>query len=85
MDTHISTEAVVKLDELVTRVERGEEVVIEREGTPVARVVATGRTETREARRERLQALGRELLHARAGKTTGGIGWKALRDEGRKW
>lgn len=85
MDTHISTEAVVKLDELVTRVERGEEVVIERDGKPVARVVATERAETRETRRERWQQAFADLRRLREGTTTGGVGWKALRDEGRKW
>jgi prevent-host-death family protein len=74
-----SFEAKTHLAALIDRAAAGEEVIITRRGKPVARLVAvepTGDGGAREAV-ERLRAMRRPTL--------GGVDWKDLRDEGRKW
>ena len=72
-------EAKTHLSSLLDRVAQGEDVLITRRGLPVARLVPAeqaGRTATEKAIEE-LRAL-------RSGVTLRGIGWKELRDEGRR-
>jgi prevent-host-death family protein len=73
-------EAKTQLSALLDNVEQGEEVVITRHGKPVARLV---KAET--ASREQIDAAIARMKERREGVTTGGLGWKALRDEGRKY
>lgn len=73
-------EAKTQLSALLDKVEKGEEVVITRHGKPVARLV---RAET--ASLEEIDAAIARILERREGVRTGGIGWKALRDQGRKY
>jgi len=73
-------EAKTQLSALLDKVEQGEEVVITRHGKPVARLV---KAET--ASREQIDAAIAGIKERREGVTTGGLGWKALRDEGRKY
>lgn len=73
-------DAKTHLSELITRAERGEEVIITRHNKPVAKlvpIVAAARDGA--ARRTAVNA----LLRAARGRTLG-QDWKALRDEGRK-
>jgi prevent-host-death family protein len=74
-----SFEAKTHLAALIDRAAAGEEVIITRRGKPVARLVAMEPSVDIGAREavERLRAMPRPTL--------GGIGWKALRDDGRKW
>ena len=74
-----SFEAKTHLAALIDRAAAGEEVIITRRGKPVARLVAMeppGDAGAREAV-ARLRAMRRP--------TPGGLDWKELRDEGRKW
>lgn len=73
-------EAKTQLSALLDKVEQGEEVVITRHGKPVARLV---KAET--ASREQIDAAIARIKERREGVTTDGLGWKALRDEGRKY
>ncbi len=80
MATVGSFEAKTKFSALLERVEQGEQILITRRGKPVARLmpVATARKEKVSAAMERLRKL-------RKGTTLGGLGWKELRDDGRKY
>jgi len=73
-------EAKTKFSALLERAERGEQIVITRRGKPVARLVRIEQPERED---------GRELVArfkaARANATLGGLSWKDLRDEGRKY
>lgn len=73
-------EAKTHLSELVSRAERGDEVIITRHNRPVARIVpfvAAGQAPA--ARKAALKA----LLQS-ASRRTLDMDWKAARDEGRK-
>jgi len=80
MATVGSFEAKTKFSALLERVEQGEQILITRRGKPVARLmpVATARKEKVSAAMERLRKL-------RKGTTLGSLGWKKLRDDGRKY
>jgi prevent-host-death family protein len=73
-------EAKTQFSALLEKVERGEEVLITRHGKPVARLV-----QAQAASLEEIDAAIARILERREGVTTGGVGWKALRDEGRKY
>lgn len=73
-------EAKTQFSALLDKVERGEDVIITRHGKPVARLV-----KAESASLEEIDAAIARILERREGVTTGGIGWKALRDEGRKY
>ena len=73
-------EAKTHFSQLLDRVAKGEEITITRHGTPVAKLVPA------EARdRLDLRDVVEKLKKFREGKTLGGISWKELRDEGRKY
>jgi len=72
-------EAKTHLSSLLDKVTRGEEVLITRRGVPVARLVAAGQAE--HAGTERVIE---EIRALRSGLKLGGLGWKKLRDEGRR-
>jgi prevent-host-death family protein len=72
-------EAKTHLSALLDRVAGGEEVVITRDGKPVARLVRPEQFD-----RDRAKKVADELMRLRKGTTLGGLDWKALRDEGRK-
>jgi prevent-host-death family protein len=80
MATIGSFEAKTKFSALLERVEQGEQILITRRGKPVARLmpIATAGKEKVSAAMERLRKL-------RKGTTLGGLGWKELRDAGRKY
>lgn len=80
MATIGSFEAKTKFSALLERVEQGEQILITRRGRPVARLmpVATARKEKASVAMERLRKL-------RKGTTLGGLSWKELRDDGRKY
>lgn len=71
-------EAKTHLSTLLDKVAAGEEVVITKHGTPVARLVGAGHTD-----RARAQDAFDKLKALRKGTTLGGLSWKTLRDEGR--
>ena len=75
-----SFEAKTNFSALLERAERGEQIVITRRGKPVARLVPIdGGSATRAAEAvERAHKL-------REATTLGGVSWKELRDEGRKY
>ena len=72
-------DAKTHLSSLLDKVMRGEEVLITRRGTPVARLVPAKKAEQEDA-----QAVVDELRALRAGMKLGGLDWKQLRDEGRR-
>lgn len=80
MATIGSFEAKTKFSALLERVEQGEQILITRRGKPVARLmpIATAGKEKVSAAMERLRKL-------RKGTILGGLGWKELRDAGRKY
>lgn len=67
-----------QLSSLLDRVVQGEEVLITRRGTPVARLIPTERwNKTRAAAAiEQLRTIRRDVR-------LGGLDWKQLRDQGR--
>jgi prevent-host-death family protein len=73
-------EAKTKFSALLERVERGEQIVITRRGKPVAKLVGIDPHAARRA-----AAAVEELKKLREGTTLGGLSWKNLRDEGRKY
>jgi prevent-host-death family protein len=80
MSTVGAFEAKTNFSALLARVERGEQIVITRRGKPVARLVRIDSdSATRAARAVE------ELKRLRKGTTLGGLSWKQLRDEGRKY
>jgi prevent-host-death family protein len=74
-------EAKTHLSALLERVEKGESITITKHGRPVARLVPV---EGGPDLAEHAEVI-RRLKELRTGVTTGGIGWKALRDAGRKY
>lgn len=72
-------DAKTHLSSLLDRVTQGEEVLITRRGTPVARLVPAmqARKASAVAAIERLRAIRRDVR-------LGGLDWKRLRDKGRK-
>ena len=73
-------EAKTNFSALLERVERGEQITITRRGKPVAKLVRIDSDSTTKATR----AI-EELRRLRKGTTLGGLSWKELRDEGRKY
>jgi prevent-host-death family protein len=72
-------EAKTNFSKLLDRVQAGEQVTITRNGKIVARLVSP--SDDAERRREAVEGL-RKL---RKGSSLGGLSWKDLRDEGRKY
>lgn len=72
-------EAKTHLSALLNRVARGEQVLITRRGTPVARLVPAG-----EGASADVSAAIRELRTLKDGLRLKGLDWKELRDEGRR-
>lgn len=72
-------EAKTHFARLLERVADGEQIVITKHGTPVARLVPFAKIDRERARRAvaRFKAL-------RKGRSLGGLSWKELRDEGRR-
>lgn len=81
MDEKHRIEPDEPLDALLDRVERGEEVVIVRDGKPVAKLVSTVPARSRERAREALKRV-EELSK---GATLGGLRIKDLKHEGHKY
>ena len=79
MSTIGAFEAKTHFARLLERVARGEQIVITKHGTPVARLVPFGRPDRDKAR----QAIAR-LKALRKGQTLGDLSWRDLRDEGRR-
>lgn len=73
-------EAQATLSELLDLVEAGEEVVITRQGEPVARLTPTDRSGPRERSLQAAAALRRH----RQGVTLGGVDLKTLIEDGRR-
>ena len=80
MATVGSFEAKTNFSALLERAERGEQIVITRRGKPVARL---GPIDSASATRA-AEAV-EQLKKLREGTTLGGLSWKELRDEGRKY
>jgi prevent-host-death family protein len=72
-------EAKTHLSSLLDRVAEGEEVLITKHGTPVARLVSAARID-----RERVNDVFEKLKLLRKQTTLGGLSWQALRDAGRR-
>ena len=79
MKTVGAFEAKTHFARLLERVANGEQIVITRHGTPVARLVPFAKPDSERARR----AISR-LKASRKGRRLDGLSWKALRDEGRR-
>ena len=73
------SEAKTHLSSLLERVSRGEEVLIRRRGRPVAKLVPVEQADRWQVR----DAIAAWRVR-RAGMTLGGVGWKELRDAGRR-
>ena len=73
-------EAKTKFSALLDRAERGEQIFITRRGKPVARLAGIDS----DAARRATHAI-EQLRKLREGTTLGGLSWKELRDEGRKY
>jgi prevent-host-death family protein len=72
-------EAKTHFASLLERAAKGEEIVITRHGTPVAKLVPVS-TENRERRREAIQ----RLMEFSKGQTLGDLTIRELRDQGRR-
>jgi prevent-host-death family protein len=72
-----AVEAKVRFGAALEAVERGEEILVTRNGRPVARICPVGRSESERA------AAARELSSFSRGRTLG-LPWRELRDWGRK-
>ena len=72
-------EAKTHLSSLLEQVSQGEEVLIRRRGKPIAKLVPI-----QQADRQNVQNVIAALRVHRAGMTLGGLGWKELRDTGRR-
>jgi prevent-host-death family protein len=72
-------EAKTHFSSLLERVARGEQIIITRHGTPVARLAPVGGSDPARARSaiERIKA-------SRTGQTLGDVSWRDLRDQGRR-
>ena len=73
-------EAKTQFSALLDKVEQGEDIIITRHGKVVARLV-----KAEAASHAEVDAAIERIKQRREGVTTGGLGWKALRDEGRKY
>jgi prevent-host-death family protein len=73
-------EAKTQFSALLEKVEQGEEIVITRHGRPVARLVKADAAD-----RADVDAAIERIKELRKGITIGEGGWKAARDEGRKY
>ena len=79
--TEIGTfEVKNRLGELLHRVEQGQEILIMRGGKPVARLVPV----TPDFNRARARKAVANIIDRSKGVTLGGLGLKALVDEGRR-
>ncbi len=72
-------DAKTHLSSLLNKVAQGEEVLITRRGTPVARLVPA-----QEADRSRVAKTIQRLRSLRCGVQLRGLRWKELRDRGRR-
>ena len=72
-------EAMICLSALLDRVARGEEIVITRDGKPVARLVPA-----QERKGDDVAEAIAEMKRLREGTRLDGLSWHALRDEGRR-
>ena len=72
-------EAKTHLSSLLDKVTQGEDVLITRRGVPVARLIPA-----QQAQRAKIESTINELRALRAGMKLRGLGWKELRDEGRR-
>lgn len=72
-------DAKTHLSSLLDRVIQGEEILITRRGTPVARLVPA-----EQAKKAGAAAAIEKLRVIRRGVRMGGLDWKHLRDQGRK-
>jgi prevent-host-death family protein len=73
-----AVEAKVKFGSVLDAVERGEEIIVTRNGKRIARILPAGDPGlSREDAVERLKTFSKGI-------TLGGLDWRALRDEGRK-
>ncbi len=79
MKTVGAFEAKTHFARLLERVANGEQIVITRHGTPVARLVPFAKPDTARTRR----AISR-LKASRKGCRLDGLSWQELRDAGRK-
>ncbi len=79
MKTIGASEAKTHFARLLERVANGEQIVITRHGTPVARLVPFAKPDSERARR----AISR-LKAARKGRRLDGLSWQELRDTGRR-
>ena len=75
-----AADAKARLSEMLDRVERGEEITITRHGESVARLVPMAKHDPQRAK----DAIDRWLSNPNR-PTLGGLSWKELRDEGRKY
>lgn len=80
MDDRHRIEPDEPIDLLLDRVERGEEVVISRDGKPVARLVQTPPVDRREA----VQAM-HSIIEMSKGVTLGGLRFKDMTHDGHKY
>jgi len=74
-------EAKTKLSSLLDAVQNGEEIVISRNGEPVARLIKYGADRTKAERQEII----RRIIERAKRLNIRGVSWKELRDEGRKY
>lgn len=74
-----AAEAMAQLTALLDRVAAGEEVLITRDGQPVARM-----TSATDPSRAEVDAAIRRLKELRSATRLEGSDWKSLRDEGRR-
>ena len=72
-------DAKTHLSSLLDRVMQGDEVLITRRGTPVAKLVPAGH-----ARKAKAAAAIEKLRAIRRDVRLGGLAWRRLRDQGRK-
>jgi prevent-host-death family protein len=74
-------EAKTKLSSLLDAVSKGEEIVIARNGEPVARLIKFGADRNAAERAEVIRRITERAKKLKLG----GLSWKKLRDEGRKY
>ncbi len=73
-------EAKTHFSSLLDKVEAGEEVVITRHGKVVARLKSA-----KQISKEDRKAAVEDFIKRRKGSSLGGLSWKDLRDEGRRY
>ncbi len=79
MKTIGAFEAKTHFARLLERVAKGEQIVITKHGTPVARLVPFAKPD-----RARTQRAISRLKASRKGRRLDGLSWRELRDEGRR-